>query len=89
VDIEHTYLYGPATMSRIFAQHGFEIRKIGSVLNRYSLHYLFRLLPVPRGIKRAALGRLQNSPIGRWRLWVPLGNLYLVARKPPRTGEAE
>ena len=82
IDIEHTYLYSPATMRRIFAAHGFRIRKAGSVRNQYSLRYLFRLLPLPAGPKRAVLDWLQRHSIGRVRLWVPLGNLHLVAQKP-------
>jgi SAM-dependent methyltransferase len=82
IDIEHTYLYSPITMRRIFAAHGFRIRKVGSVRNRYSLRYLFRLLPLPAGPKRAALDWLERHSIGGLRLWVPLGNLYLVAQKP-------
>ena len=69
-------------ISRIFEAHGFSIRKAGSVRNQYSLRYLFRLLPLPAGSKRAALDWLQRHSIGRLRLCVPLGNLYLVAQKP-------
>jgi SAM-dependent methyltransferase len=82
VDIEHTYLYNPATMARIFAAHGFEVRKAGAVRNQYSLRYLVRLLPMPEGPKGAALAWLQRHSIGRLRLSVPLGNLYLVAQRP-------
>jgi SAM-dependent methyltransferase len=82
VDIEHTYLYSPATMARIFGAHGFGIRGAGSVRNHYALRYLVRLLPLPAGPKRAALAWLQRHSIGSLRLWVPLGNLYLVAQKP-------
>ena len=82
VDIEHTYLYSPATMARIFGAHGFGIRGEGSVRNQYALRYLVRLLPLPAGPKRAALAWLQRHSIGRLRLSVPLGNLYLVAQKP-------
>jgi len=82
VDIEHTYLYSPATMTRLFAAHGFRVRKAGSVRNWYSLGYLVRLLPLPTGPKAAALAWLQRHSLGRLRLCVPLGNLYLVAQRP-------
>jgi len=82
VDIEHTYLYSPATMARLFTAHGFLVRKAGSVWNRYSLRYLVRLLPLPAGPKQAVLGWLQQHAIGGLRLSVPLGNLYLVAQRP-------
>ncbi len=82
VDIEHTYLYNPATMARIFSAHGFQVREAGPVWNIYALRYLVRLLPLPGGPKQAALNWLQGSSVGRLRLSVPLGNLYLVAQKP-------
>ena len=69
-------------MRRIFAAHGFRIRKAGSVRNHYSLRYLFRLLPLPAGLKSATLAWLRRHAIGGLRLWVPLGNLYMVAQKP-------
>jgi SAM-dependent methyltransferase len=88
VDIEHSYLYSPATMTRIFEAHGFGIRRAGSVRNRYSLRYLVRLLPLPAGPKQAALGWLERHAIGRLRLSVPLGNLYVAAQKPAATAQS-
>jgi SAM-dependent methyltransferase len=82
VDIEHTYLYSPATMARLFSLHGFRVLKAGSAWNRYSLRYLVRLLPLPRGPKGTLLAWLQRRAIGGLRLCVPLGNLYLVAQRP-------
>ena len=87
VDIEHTYLYSPATMSRIFAAHGFQIRHVGLVFNRYTLFYLCRLLPLPPRLKRLALDWLQRRALGKWRLSLPLGNLQLVAQKPAPANE--
>jgi SAM-dependent methyltransferase len=82
VDVEHTYLYSPVTMARIFSEHGFRIRRVGSIRNRYSVRYLTRLLPLPERVKRPLLGWLQRHAIGALRLSLPLGNLHLVAQKP-------
>jgi SAM-dependent methyltransferase len=82
VDIEHTYLYSPTTMARLFTARGFRIRKAGAVWNRYALRYLVRLLPLPAAPKRSVLAWLERNPVGRLRLSVPLGNLWLVAQKP-------
>lgn len=84
IDIEHTFLYSPATMARIFSDHRFEVRSVGPVYNRYSLHYLTRLLPLPAAVKRPLVGALSRHALGRLRLSVPLGNLYLVAQRPAR-----
>lgn len=82
VDIEHTYLYGPDTMSRLFALHGFDVLKISSVMNIYSPYYVARLVPLPHMIKEALLKFLKIKFFRFIRLLVPLGNICLVARKP-------
>lgn len=82
VDIEHTYLYSPDTMSRLFASHGFDVLHIGPALNIYSPYYVARLVPLPGMIKEVLLKCLKIKLFRRIRLTVPLGNLCLVARKP-------
>jgi SAM-dependent methyltransferase len=85
VDIEHTYLYSPATMRAIFAKAGFTDARVRSVRNTYSLAYLAQLAPLPAMIKARVLPSLRSSLAGRTRLTVPLGNLCLIARKPDRS----
>lgn len=82
IDIEHTYLYSPVTIGYIFEAHGLQVKRIGLVYNRYSLYYMARLVPLPAVVKRFALTLLKGNPVGRIRLSVPLGNLYLIAQKP-------
>jgi hypothetical protein len=53
----------------------------GSVWNDYTLGYMARLLPLPRGVKGALLRFLVWSRIGSARVRMPLGNLYLVAKR--------
>lgn len=84
VDIEHTYLYSPATMSRLVREHGFEVCLIRPVLNRYNLYYLCRLLPLPSALKHAVLSLLQKTGAGQVRVSLPLGNLRLLSRKQTR-----
>jgi SAM-dependent methyltransferase len=82
VDIEHTYLYSPATMRSIFAKAGFVDAQVRSVRNTYSLAYLAQLVPLPMGLKSRLLPSLRAGPAARMRVTVPLGNLCLIARKP-------
>jgi SAM-dependent methyltransferase len=83
IDIEHTYLYSPATMVQIFALHGFATMRVGAIRNRASLRALARLAPLPFG-KRRLVVQLEHHAIGRVALPVPLGNLRLIARKTLR-----
>lgn len=85
IDIEHVFLYSPATITTIFKKHGFIISDVGTTLNINRLYYLARLIPFSSKIKSHVLKFLQNSMIGSTRLWLPLGNLYLIAQKPKET----
>ena len=84
IDIEHTYLFSPRTMSQIFLTRGFRVMRVGSVYNMCTAYYLARLMPLPSLLKRAVMMALAKSHIGRICLCLPLGNLYLIAQKPHR-----
>ena len=47
IDVEHTFLYSPRTMRRLFERHGFEVLEVRPVWNRYALEYLAQLVPLP------------------------------------------
>lgn len=81
IDIEHTYLYGPATMRRIFQAGGFKVLKQGHVNNTYSVGYVTHLVPIPARPKAIALQTLSRSRVGRLSIPVPLGNLYLIGSR--------
>ena len=80
-DIEHTFLWSADTMSRIFRASGFETLKAGPVLNRFSLAYLAHLSPLSAALKRPISACLDATGLARLSLSLPLGNLFLVARK--------
>ena len=82
IDIEHTFLYSPRTMRLIFEANGFGVIEQGCVWNTYSITYLFHLLPLPPRLKDVVLHTLKATILGRLPLRLPLGNLYLIARKP-------
>lgn len=82
IDIEHTYLYSPQTMRAIYEKCGFECLESGPGWNRLSLSHLTHLLPLPRFLKRPALSVLEATRLGRIVGRLPLGNLFLIARRP-------
>lgn len=84
IDVEHTYLYSPKTMARIFSMHGYRIVEQGRVYNTTSLPYLVHLLPLPNRAKRTLTRVVRAARLDRVRLRLPLGNLYLIAQKPAR-----
>lgn len=83
IDIEHTYLYNPKTMRTIFEKNGFVVEKIFYPKSLHYTGYLFSLLPIrPVGLKKAVHSFLDFTRISRIPLFIPLGNLGVVARKP-------
>jgi hypothetical protein len=83
IDVEHFYLYSRETLRKLVRAHGFEVVESGSVWNDYTVGYMARLLPLPRGIKGGLQRSLAASRLGSLRARMPLGNLYLVARRIP------
>jgi SAM-dependent methyltransferase len=81
IDIEHTFLYSPETLSCLFEKMGFKVYRVGSINNYYSVQYLMRLLPLPAYIKTRLLKFLEASPFGHKQLSVPLGNMEIIAQK--------
>jgi SAM-dependent methyltransferase len=82
VDIEHTYLFSQSTMRRLFELTGFQVLEQGRVQNTVSLAYLGQLLPVPRRVRPAVDALTRATRLGRVRVRLPLGNQYLIARRP-------
>jgi SAM-dependent methyltransferase len=81
IDIEHTFLYSKATIRRIFSDNGFIVRQVGSATNTCSLCHLFHLLPLPNDLKKSILSTLRRHSVGKIKLSVRLGNLFLIAQK--------
>lgn len=82
VDVEHTYLFGPQTLRKLYELRGFRVERIAAAWNRYSLRYLLLLLPLPAVLKGPLRALLDTGALGRISLSLPLGNAYVIARKP-------
>lgn len=81
VDVEHTYLYAPDTLSRLCGKAGLSLCDAGACWNRYSLSYLTHLLPARTPLKGGLTGLLAATGLGKLPLLAPLGNFFLIARK--------
>ena len=80
IDIEHSYLYTPQTLKRLFEKCGLAVVHSGPSWNRYSVSYLAHLLPLPAGVKRATNRFLETTRIGRISIRARLGNFVCVGK---------
>jgi SAM-dependent methyltransferase len=83
-DIEHTYLFNPDNLSRLFAAAGFRDIETFPVANDYSIRYWLGLAPLPRRPKRALERVLELVGVGSLRLRLKLGNVAAIAQKAQR-----
>jgi len=81
IDIEHPYLYSPITMKLIFQKNNFQVLKLNSIFNIYSLDYLLHLLPFPLKFKSLIISFIKSSDLKKIKLKLRLGNLMIIARK--------
>jgi SAM-dependent methyltransferase len=81
VDIEHCYLYSPATLTLLLKKHGYDVLESGAASNRVSLRHLLHLSPGPAELKRKLARAVDRTRIGRTSLRLRLGNLYAIGRR--------
>ncbi len=84
VDIEHTFLYTPRTVSSLLAKVKMDVVRIKSAMNWVSLQHLVAFLPFPAGLKASVSRLLSATRAASISLPLPLGNMLVVAQKDER-----
>jgi len=79
IDIEHTFLYSPKTIKKIFEKNNFIVSKVYSPKNTLSIKHLFWLLPIPKNIKQKIVK--SNSNILNKKINIKLGNICIEGQK--------
>ncbi len=80
-DIEHTYLFNPSNLSRLFAQAGFERSDTFTVSNDYALRHWLHLAPIPAK-KSLLIPFFEKTRLADVRVKLNAGNFGVIARKP-------
>ena len=79
----HHYYFSKRTLRLLFEARGFEILRVVSTRNRYSLAFFIERTPFLPLSWRCTLAHLSRRlGVGHISLSVPLGNIEIVARKP-------
>jgi hypothetical protein len=81
IDVEHIYLFGKATLSRLVKESGLEVLAVRSMKNRYPLNYWLKML-FKKGFGALAGDLVRKSGLGKFAIPIAAGNIFVVARKP-------
>ena len=81
-DIEHTYLFNPDNMARLFQRAGLTSLDTFPVSNAYALRYWMNLAPLPRAVKGPLASLLERARLADVRLKVNAGNFGIIGQKP-------
>ncbi len=79
IDIEHTFLYSPKTISLLFKKNNFTVDTVYAPLNYVSLRHIIWLFPIPNTLKKSIL--LHTPNILNTSIPINLGNVCLTGRK--------
>jgi len=82
-DIEHLQLFSPRSVRSLLERSGFADIEVGSLRNRYPLHYWMKLLPLPAGLKSGLVGLLKRTGLGHLPISIPAGNMTAIGFKRP------
>ena len=80
-DIEHLQLFSPHSVEKLLQNSGFNRIEIKPIMNRYPLHYWFKLFPLPGTVKLKIHKVLQRSWLGNVLIPIPVGNMAAIGYK--------
>jgi len=91
IDIEHIYFYNKKTIKKIFEKNNFQVIEVYSPYNTISFKYLIWLSPLWKPVKLWVLNLKGVFFVAllRKKIRIMLGNLCIIAIKPPVKATAE
>jgi 2-polyprenyl-3-methyl-5-hydroxy-6-metoxy-1,4-benzoquinol methylase len=85
-NLYHHYFFSKRTLARLFESRGFQVLKVVSTPNCYSLGFFARHAPgIPDRIRASFAAALDSMGLAALPLTIPVGNIGIVARRPAST----
>ena len=82
-NLYHHYFFSNATLKRLFEAGSFEVLRVASTYNCYSMGFLAEKIPgVPAPVRRVGRRILDALGVGGLPVTIPLGNIGIVASRP-------
>lgn len=85
IDVEHMQLFSPESIDRLYKEGGYERVATRAFVNRYSLQYWLRLMPLPGPAKKLATSLSGATGLGKAKIGMNVGNTIAYGFKPDRT----
>ena len=84
-NLYHHYFFDKHTLAELFRREGYEVVKVVTTRNRYSLGFFVQRVPgPPDSLRRAGVRALQLMRLAEIPISIPVGNIGIVARRPGR-----
>jgi 2-polyprenyl-3-methyl-5-hydroxy-6-metoxy-1,4-benzoquinol methylase len=81
-NLYHHYFFSKKTLRNLFEAHGYEVIKVVSTCNRYSLGFFLRRMPgLPNFFRNFLLSFFKGIKLLDLPISIPVGNIGIVARK--------
>ena len=80
-DIEHTYLYNPDNLKRLFMRAGFSSAETFPVSNAYAMRHWMHLAPLPSLLKGPMSRLMERTKVADLKLKVNAGNFGIIGVK--------
>lgn len=81
-NLYHHFFFSKATLAQLFQRHGFEVIKVVSTRNCYSLGFFAERLPDAVGSARAIVAAaFERFGLSKVPVTIPIGNIGIVARR--------
>lgn len=81
-DVEHTYLFNPENMVKLFQKAGFEKVEAFPISNRYAMRHWLHLAPIPRSLKKIISAIMEATGLAGLRFPIRAGNFAVIGYKP-------
>lgn len=86
-NLYHHYFFNKTTLAALFRSQGYEVVKVVSTKNCYSLGFFANRAPgVPKAVREIVFRILDRIGLTSIPITIPVGNIGIVARKPLRNG---
>ena len=82
IDIEHMQLFSRTSIVELLARSGYERIAVEGFRNRYALRYWWRLLPLPKPVRRGGAALLRVSRLDGLKITLNVGNTMAIGYAP-------